>query len=117
MIGKNIQVIRKKRGLTLSQLAEQANVSKSYLSNIERSINQNPSIQIMEKIASVLEVDFRILLGIDKVKPPCPEEEWHTFFQELSDEGIGTDQLKEYKLVIEFVRWKNKRLKNECNDK
>ena len=43
MIGKNIAEIRKKRGYTLSELAELANISKSYLSNIERNINKNPS--------------------------------------------------------------------------
>lgn len=31
--------ISKKKGLTLSELAERAGVSKSYLSNIERNIN------------------------------------------------------------------------------
>lgn len=39
MLGKNIYQFRKKRGLTLSELAERAGVSKSYLSNIERNIN------------------------------------------------------------------------------
>ena len=54
MIGKNIYLLRKEKGLTLSELAERANIAKSYLSNMERNINQNPSIQIVEKIAQVL---------------------------------------------------------------
>ena len=52
MIGKNIYLLRKEKGLTLSELAERANIAKSYLSNIERNINQNPSIQIVEKNCS-----------------------------------------------------------------
>ncbi|MGX2961370.1 helix-turn-helix domain-containing protein [Peribacillus sp. JNUCC 23] len=46
--------IRKQRGLTLSELAEKAFISKLYLSNIERSLNKNPSIQVLEKIAGFL---------------------------------------------------------------
>ena len=52
MIGKNIAEIRKRRGYTLSELAGLANISKSYLSNIERNINTNPSLQVMNKDCS-----------------------------------------------------------------
>ena len=55
MIGKNIYWLRKEKGLTLSELAERANVAKSYLSNIERDINQNPSIQYSRKNCSSIE--------------------------------------------------------------
>ena len=37
MIGKNILRIRKGRALSLTELAERANIAKSYLSNIERN--------------------------------------------------------------------------------
>ena len=40
MIGENISTIRKNRGYTLSELAEQAHISKSYLSNIERNLKR-----------------------------------------------------------------------------
>ncbi|MGQ4665879.1 helix-turn-helix domain-containing protein [Metabacillus halosaccharovorans] len=36
---------RKQKGLTLSEVAKQAKISKSYLSNIERNLNLNPSLQ------------------------------------------------------------------------
>ena len=62
MIGKNIAEIRKRRGYTLSELAELANISKSYLSNIERNINKNPSLEIMNKIAVVLNIELIMLL-------------------------------------------------------
>lgn len=112
MIGTNIFRIRKKRGLTLSELAEQAQISKSYLSNIERNLNQNPSVQIVERIAKVLSVDFRILLGIDTVNLAQPDEEWIRFINELRDSGIKKHQLQEYKMVMEFARWK----KENCNE-
>lgn len=107
MIGEKIQNIRQRRGMTLSELAERATISKSYLSNIERNINQNPSIQIVEKIATVLDVDFRMLIGIKSVAEELPENEWLDFINELKQSGVGIEQLKEYKTVIEFVHWQN----------
>jgi len=107
MIGKNIQKLRYRRGLSLSELAERANISKSYLSNIERNLNQNPSIQIIEKIAIVLNVDFRELIG-KSIGDQLPEKEWIDFVNELKESGVGVEQLKEYKTVIEFAKWQNK---------
>lgn len=110
MIGENIQRIRHMKGLTLSELAERANISKSYLSNIERNLNQNPSIQIIERIATVLSVDFRMLTGIKSVDEQFPEDEWLDFVKELKELGIGTEELQEYKSVIEFAKWQNKQV-------
>jgi XRE family transcriptional regulator, master regulator for biofilm formation len=111
MIGKNIYKIRKKRGMTLSELAERASISKSYLSNIERNLNQNPSIQVMEKIAMVLDVDLKLLLknGSKIESSAMLESEWIDFVKELKQSGIEKENLQEYKTVIEFIKWQNKR--------
>ncbi|AXI10777.1 helix-turn-helix domain-containing protein [Oceanobacillus sp. 143] len=106
MIGENIQRLRKSKGLTLSDCAERANISKSYLSNIERNLNQNPSIQIIEKLAVVLDVDLRTLLGTaESVKEQVPESEWLEFVNELKKSGVEKEQLQEFRAVIEFIRW------------
>ncbi|MFB7138213.1 helix-turn-helix domain-containing protein [Gottfriedia sp. NPDC056225] len=107
MIGKNINKIRKKRGLTLTQLAEQANISKSYLSNIEREINDNPSIHVMEKISKVLGVELKNLIEVKSENSFSPESEWLELAKELKESGIEIDILREYKTVFEFVKWKN----------
>lgn len=109
MIGKNIYQFRKNRGLTLSELAEKAGISKSYLSNIERNINQNPSIQVMEKIALVLEEDLHTLL---KRKTSVEtkqqmEREWIDFVYELKEAGVDKEKLREYKILIDFIKWQN----------
>jgi XRE family transcriptional regulator, master regulator for biofilm formation len=116
MIGKNIYKIRKKRGLTLSELAERASISKSYLSNIERNVNQNPSIQVLEKIAMVLYVDLKLLLiknGSKIESPAMLESEWVDFVHELKESGVKKDQLQDYKLVIEFIKWQNRNMESE----
>lgn len=108
MIGKNIYEIRKRRGLTLTELAERAGIAKSYLSNIERNLNQNPSINVIEKIASVLEVDLKELLGSgDDKNEPQMDNEWVEFVKELRDSGVEKDQIQEYKMLLDFIKWQN----------
>ena len=103
MIGKNITEIRNQRGYTLSELAELANVSKSYLSNIERSINKNPSLDVMKRIAAVLQIDLITLLksGTEWNGQLFIEKEWLDFINELKESGIQKNEIKEYKKVIE----------------
>lgn len=117
MIGEKIQIIRKEKGLTLSECAQRANISKSYLSSIERNLNQNPSIQIVEKIAAVLNVDLRILLSNPPSVSELPEKEWIEFVNELKKSGIKAHQLKEYQTVMEFFQWQQERLIGADNPK
>ena len=56
MIGDRVKKIRLERKLSLSELALKAGVAKSYLSSLERNLQTNPSIQFLEKIATVLGV-------------------------------------------------------------
>ena len=117
MIGKKIAEIRKQRGYTLSRLAELANISKSYLSNIERNINKNPSLQVMEKIADVLNVDLETLLRNEMDVNPQRyfEKEWLDFLNELKDMGMEKEEIKQYKTLIEFIKWKNDNSKPDHN--
>lgn len=110
MIGKNIAEIRKRRGYTLSELADLSNVSKSYLSNIERSINKNPSLDVMQKIAKVLNVDFMMLIepDLDIDSHLYIEQEWSDLLRELKELGIGKNDIQEYKTLVEFIKWQNK---------
>jgi XRE family transcriptional regulator of biofilm formation len=111
MIGNNISALRKQRGLTLSQLSERTGVSKSYLSNIERNLKQNPSIHVMEKIANVLKVDLKALLKIaaDAEIKQQYEKEWMDFINDLQRSGIDKERIHEYKIVIEFMKWHNEK--------
>lgn len=109
MIGKNIGEIRKSRGLTLSQLAEQAKISKSYLSNIERSLNKNPSIDVIRRISKVLDVDVKVLLKTDLIEGvhPLEEIEWLDLIHDLKETGINKENIKDYKMLLEFIKWQN----------
>ncbi|MFJ7974827.1 helix-turn-helix domain-containing protein [Peribacillus sp. NPDC096379] len=113
MIGKNIVKIRKRRGYTLSKLAELTNISKSYLSNIERNLNKNPSLQIMLKISDVLNVDLETLLKTDKDEDTYIEKEWVDFVNELKELGLEKNDIKKYRTLIEFIKWQNQHSKTK----
>lgn len=115
MIGKKIFEIRLKKGMTLSELAERAKVSKSYLSNIERNLNQNPSIQVTRKIAKVLDVDLKVLINTEKIvdEQLLPDKELIDIAVQLKESGIDKEQLKEYKTLIEFIKWQNHNLEEK----
>lgn len=58
-IGENIKIYRKQAKLTQVQLAEQAQISLSYLSKIEAdNCNKSLSISVLNQIANVLDVDI-----------------------------------------------------------
>lgn len=109
MFGKYISNIRKSQGYTLSELADRVGISKSYLSNIERDLKQNPSIQVMERIAAALHVDLNHLLqsNADMQSEQLLEKEWIDFVQEFKNTGIEKEQLGDYKILVEFIKWYN----------
>jgi len=61
MIGKNIQKMRKNKGMTLNVLSEMSGVSKAMLSQIE-SDKVNPTVATVWKIAQGLDVEINSLL-------------------------------------------------------
>ncbi|OIK09368.1 transcriptional regulator [Bacillus sp. MUM 116] len=106
MLGKIIYDLRKKRGYSLSELSERANISKSYLSNIERNLNGNPSILVLRKIAQVLDVDLKTLLQENSDGKEIPhDKELLELVNELKESGI---EKNEYKTLIEFIKWQNR---------
>jgi transcriptional regulator with XRE-family HTH domain len=58
MIGDNIKKIRESKSIGVNELARIANVNASYISAIERNEKNNPSIKILNKIASSLGVSM-----------------------------------------------------------
>lgn len=74
-----LRTVRKQQGLTLEALAERTNLTKSYLSKIERQ-RSIPSIAVAMKIARALDVDVGQLFSDDPaqtkitVERAAPEE-------------------------------------------
>ncbi|WP_078428928.1 helix-turn-helix domain-containing protein [Alkalihalobacterium alkalinitrilicum] len=64
MNGGNIRELRKKKGMSLDRLSELSGISKSYLSYIERGLQTNPSISVLEKLAQSLGVELVYLIKV-----------------------------------------------------
>lgn len=62
MEGQILQRHRKEKGLSISKLSSLTGISKSYISLLERGIQTNPSIDILEKLAVALKVDVESLV-------------------------------------------------------
>lgn len=91
--------------MSLSELAEQAGIAKSYLSSIERNLQTNPSIQFIEKVSSVLRVSVNdLLIDDNKEMKKNLDSEWLNLVKEAMDSGVSKDQFEEF---LEFTRWKN----------
>ncbi|MGG1687287.1 helix-turn-helix domain-containing protein [Pseudalkalibacillus sp. NRS-1564] len=106
MIGEEVKKYRLRKGLSLSELAERANVAKSYLSSIERNIQSNPSIQFLDKISNVLDVSVEVpLQGDDPIHQSELDSEWKKIVKEAMESGISKDQFREF---LEFNKWRAK---------
>lgn len=64
-IGRRMRGFRKDRGMTLSDLATSAGVSKSHLSVIENGSGARPGAAILHKLAVALGVTLADVLGRD----------------------------------------------------
>ncbi|MBS4176441.1 helix-turn-helix domain-containing protein [Lederbergia citrea] len=103
MIGLRIRDYRKKKGMSLSELAEKAGVAKSYLSSIERNIQSNPSIQFLEKVSSVLDISVNSLLHGESEHSGNLDRDWEDLVREAMSSGISKQEFREF---LEFNKWK-----------
>lgn len=108
MIGKIIHKIRLEKRLSLSEVAERAGIAKSYLSSIERDIQDNPSIQVLEKICGVLGLSVPALLNSaneDDVKDVIDtlDADWLALVREAQNSGVDKEQFREF---LQFQLWR-----------
>jgi transcriptional regulator with XRE-family HTH domain len=107
MNGNKIKDLRRGKGLSLSRLSELTGISKSYLSIIERDLHKNPSLDILEKLASFFQVDVEYLVkreGVAELVPPPAKQPIKTTLKleiELSKEQISPQKLQQITELIE----------------
>lgn len=61
IVGENIRLLRRSKGLSQEKLAEMAGVSGSYIGYLERG-ERTPSLVLLSKIADALDVEITMLL-------------------------------------------------------
>src|SRR5690348_14611225 len=62
MVGQKIKRLRQQKGYSITELGRLADVSKSYLSQLERGLQTNPSLQFLVKVAEPLDTSVQYLL-------------------------------------------------------
>ncbi|PCK19956.1 transcriptional regulator [Bacillus pumilus] len=104
MIGKVIRIYRKRKGYSIHQLAEDAHVSKSYLSKIERGVHRNPSVQFLKKVSSSLEIDLQELFDAETMIFHYfeGEQEWREHVVNAVQSGMPKEDL--YQLLQTFKK-------------
>lgn len=100
-IGQKIRQMRLDRGLSLTALAARAGIAKSYLSNIERRVQSNPSMLFLEKISRVFGVEVETLVKDMHIRPEL-DGEWVELVQEALKVGV---EKREFRTLIEFKKY------------
>lgn len=100
-LGRNIQKIRKQKGLTQAKTAELLNLSTNFIGYIERGI-QAPSVLTLEKIAEILNVNVGMLfcnIDIPPLKPDEKEKLVNNILSKTRDMDID-----DIKLVLKLIK-------------
>lgn len=108
MVSDRIKQLRKERGLSITELARIAGVSKSYLSYIERDVQKNPSLQFLSKIAKTLNTTIEFLLGETEENEHSTsqiDEEWIVLIKRAMDDGVSKEEFQNYIEYIKFKKW------------
>lgn len=71
LVARNIRKLRVRRGLSQEALAVDADVDRSYVSRLERGM-ENPTIGVLEKIARALDSEIEELLARPRPGEPMP---------------------------------------------
>ena len=57
LVARNLRKLRVRRGLSQEALAVDAEIDRTYVSRVERGL-ENPTVAILERLAEALEVDI-----------------------------------------------------------
>ena len=99
VIGQRLRQLRELRGLSVSQVAKEAGVAKSYLAKLERGEVPNPGVTTLARIAAVLEVTLPQLLAQPTMSHSRPR--WSAVVDPLEIERLKQTMSSS---LVEFLR-------------
>ncbi|KNH20176.1 hypothetical protein ACS78_18405 [Priestia megaterium] len=110
MIGDRVKEMRMKKQLSLSELEECTGITKSYLSNIERNISTNPTIDIIQKLASGFKVHPLVLLNWKEGKKELQSTNDSLEYIKYRINSMDNEQLRELKDYVSVIEWKRRKI-------
>lgn len=105
-IGDRLKELRKNQNLTQSQLAEKIGIPRTTYANYENN-SREPSKEILEKIADILNVSINTLIYGDYTNEPGITIALHN--TNGIDDELPDEAKKEIENFIEYVRQKYKK--------
>ncbi len=97
-LGKKVRGLRKAKKLSQSRLAERANLSEACIGTIERG-HRTPRLPTLEKIASALGVEIKVLFDFSSGEVSTSEEALKELYQSIKGKSR-----KEILKVAEIAR-------------
>ncbi|MDG4850864.1 helix-turn-helix domain-containing protein [Peribacillus frigoritolerans] len=94
MIGYRVKSLREERKMSITELSAKSGVAKSYISSLERNLQTNPTILVLEKIARILCIKVDALLNEQADK--SMDEEWEEIMQDVMGSGISKEEMREF---------------------
>ncbi|WHY12589.1 helix-turn-helix domain-containing protein [Peribacillus frigoritolerans] len=94
MIGYRVKSLREEREMSISELSTKSGVAKSYISSLERNLQTNPTILVLEKIASVFSINVDVLLH-DQINQSM-DDDWKEIMQDIIDSGISKEEIHKF---------------------
>ncbi|GAB1793271.1 helix-turn-helix domain-containing protein [Priestia megaterium] len=110
MIGQRVREMRMEKKLSLSELAERTKITKSYLSNMERNISTNPTIDVIQKLASGFKVHPSVLLNWVENKKELRSTSDSLIDIKNKINSMSNEQLEKLNDYIEVIEWKRRKL-------
>ncbi|PEJ25942.1 transcriptional regulator [Peribacillus butanolivorans] len=94
MIGYRVKMLREEKKMSISELSIKSGVAKSYISSLERNLQTNPTILVLEKIASILCINVDALL-YEQVDHSM-DDEWKEIMKDIIGSGISKEEMREF---------------------
>ncbi|KON70209.1 transcriptional regulator [Peribacillus butanolivorans] len=94
MIGYRVKTLREEKKMSISELSAKSGVAKSYISSLERNLQTNPTILVLEKIASILCITVDALL-YEQVDHSM-DDEWKEIMKDIMGSGISKEEMREF---------------------
>lgn len=94
-----IKPLRKSRNITLYGLSKSTGISRTYLRNLENNKVFNPTLQILNKIASVLNVTIKDLFYYNN----DVEELRSEMYRRINKHGLNSKETYEVSQIIDLL--------------
>lgn len=99
-MGEKIRALRKAAGLTLEQLADATESSKSYIWELENRPTSRPSAEKIQRIAKVLGVIPEFLTDDDRTEASVSDRD-QAFFRKFT--GLPEDKKRQIEGILKLL--------------